>query len=134
VPRELHLYLPFQGLEESCPVYDKAWLATMPPIDFPRIWIPPAKGGLLSVNWRGKYALEFLLPPLEDVYRQRQARAEQGTHPVDDRLSRDQIAGQLLVFWNVAKHLHRCGLQVYVRPGSNALPMEIVDTMDQCAG
>lgn len=129
-PRELHLYLPFQGTKESLSVYDPLWLAAPAPLDFPRIRIPPIKDTFYSTNWHRKFAFEFLLPPVDQVLAWRQGRSQQGTHPVDRHLSREQVAQQMLVYWNVAKHLHRCGLIVYVRQGADEVPLEIVDTMD----
>ena len=40
-PREVHLGLPFQGIEEALTVFDKEWLSAPipPPIDYPRIKI-----------------------------------------------------------------------------------------------
>lgn len=131
VPRELHLYLPFQGMKESHSVYDVQFLATAPHLDFPRILIPPRNNPLLGESWRKKFVFEFLLPPPNLVYEWRKARALHGTHPVDCDITLEQVSQQLLVFWNVAKHLHRCGLQVYIREGEHSPPMEIIDTMDK---
>lgn len=133
-PRELHLYLPFQGMEESCSVYDLQFLETIPPIDFPRILIPPRKHFILATDWREKFVFEFLLPPPDLVHGWRKERALRGTHPVDKEISLEKIREQLLVFWNVAKHLHRCGMQVYIREGQQALPLEIIHTMDDESG
>ncbi|MBF0190659.1 MAG: serine/threonine protein phosphatase [Magnetococcales bacterium] len=130
-PRELHLYLPFQGNQESLSVYSPEWLSNPKPIDFPRIRIPPVRDSLFSMDWRHKFAYEFLLPAPEQVYAWRKERATHGTHPVDARISLEQITHQLLVFWNTAKHLHRCGLNVYIRPNADAPPLEITDSMDQ---
>ncbi|NGZ07714.1 MAG: serine/threonine protein phosphatase [Magnetococcales bacterium] len=130
IPRELHLYFPFQGVRESLSVYSPEWMANPLPLDFPRIRVPRQRDSLFVRNWHKKFALEFLLPPPEKVFEWRRKRAIQKTHPVDDNLTLELVTQQLLVFWNIAKHLHRCGMQVYLREGIDEPPLEIVDTMD----
>ena len=130
-PRELHLLLPFVGLTNACSVYDPLWLHNPAPLAFQRILIPPRKKNFLSPNWQKKFAMEFLLPPPEEVFLRRQERAQQGTHPLDIGITQEHIVHQLLVYWNVAKHLHRCGMTVYIRKGLQFPPLEIVNSMDQ---
>ncbi|MBF0400279.1 MAG: ATP-binding protein [Magnetococcales bacterium] len=130
-PRELHLLLPFVGLSEACSVYDPLWLHNPTPLDFRRIHVPPPKNHLLAPDWRVKLVLEFLLPPPEQVFARRQDRVKQGTHPLDLGVTLEDVTKQLLVYWNTAKHLHRCGLDVYIRKDVSAPPLEIIDTMDQ---
>ncbi|MBF0609758.1 MAG: serine/threonine protein phosphatase [Magnetococcales bacterium] len=129
-PREVHLYLPFMGRTASLAVYSPDWLSAPTPIDFARIRIPPPRDGLFAVDWRNKFVFDFILPPVEQVLAWREERARQGTHLVDEELSREQVQVQLLIFWNIAKHLHRCGLLVYLRTAWDQIPLEILDTMD----
>lgn len=77
-PREIHLGLPFKGHREALTVIDEEWLNNSDTleIDFERIEIPPAKGWLLGVDWRTRYAFEFILPPAEEIFRDRVKRAK----------------------------------------------------------
>ncbi|MBF0283393.1 MAG: serine/threonine protein phosphatase [Magnetococcales bacterium] len=129
-PRELHLLLPFQGMEKAVSVYEPHWLKQNHALDFGRMCIPPEGRYFLSTDWRRKYVIEFLLPPVDRVLAWRRERSRRGTHPVDVEISREQIAHQMLIYWNVAKHLHRCGLRVHLREGVDEPPLEIVDAMD----
>lgn len=133
-PRELHLLLPFMDLPAACSVYDPLWLRNPTPLDFRRIQIPPPKTHLLTPNWRDKLVMEFLLPPPEQVFHRRQERIAQGTHPLDVGVTLEDVSQQLLIYWNVAKHLHRCGMNVYIRREIHAPPLEIIDTMDPYQG
>ncbi|MBF0181074.1 MAG: serine/threonine protein phosphatase [Magnetococcales bacterium] len=130
IPRELHLYLPFQGSQESLSVYSREALSSPAPLDFPRIRIPPRRDTFFAMDWLQKYVFEFLLPPPDTVFAMRTERRERHTHPVDDDLTLEQVTRQLLIFWNVAKHLHRCGMLVYIRTGCHEPPLEIIDSMD----
>ncbi|MEW8505756.1 MAG: serine/threonine protein phosphatase [Candidatus Thiodiazotropha sp.] len=127
-PREIHLGFPFKGFEEALSVFDKAWIEASPPPDLElgRIRVPPKKRFFFSVNWHKRYAFEFLLPPVETVYRQRKERARIGTHPVDKDVTREQVENQAIVFERVAHYLQQHGLSVYVREGTDAPPRRIV--------
>ncbi len=75
-PREIHLGFPYVGHEQALAVFDKEWLEAevKPEIDLERIKIPPEKHYFFSVNWRGRYVFEFLLPPAEIVLERRLKR------------------------------------------------------------
>jgi len=128
-PREIHLGFPFVGFDQALAVFDAEWLTAnpYPELDLPRIQIPPRKRHFLSVDWFGRYIFEFLLPPPQVLYRQRSERAQRGTHPVDEHLSLSIVTGQSAVFRAAALHLHRKGLYVYVREGTDARPLAIQD-------
>jgi len=128
-PREIHLGFPFVGFEKALAVYDDEWLAcTQPPeIDFDRIRIPPRKRFFFSVDWFKRYVFEFMLPPPEQIYGQRVERARRGTHPVDKDLSLAIVEAQARVFHLAALHLQRKGFYVYIREGTDAIPLRIVD-------
>ena len=46
---------------------------------------------------------------------------------VDKAMTLEQVEKQLEVFQLAALHLHRCGVQVYVREGADAEPRRIID-------
>lgn len=127
-PREIHLGFPFVGFAQGLAVYDKDWLAPDPPpgLDFPRLWLPPWKRFFFSVDWRARYAFEFLLPPAEQVFQWRSERARRGTHPVDQYLTPAMVAAQLGVFRQVAEYLYLNGVHVYIREGLDAPPLHFV--------
>lgn len=123
-PREVHLGFPFNGFERALSVFDAGWLNARPrPLpDLRRILLPPTKKHWFSVNWRGRYVFEFLLPDAAQVLEWRRRRAAEGTHPVDFGLDRDQIERQLQVFRHGAWALHGGGVRVILRAGSDAPP------------
>lgn len=128
-PREIHLGLPFLGMENAVSVFDAQFLDRdpFPPIDFGRILLPPFKKYFFSVDWHRRYVFDFLLPPAELVYQRRCERAKLSTHPVDARLSLAICAAQIEVFRSLAEHLHRNGFYVYVREGCMSRPARFVD-------
>lgn len=128
-PREIHLGLPFVGMENAVSVFDAEFLdrVPLPPIDFSRILLPPQKKYFFSVDWYRRYVFDFLLPPAELVFQRRSERARLSTHPVDARLSLEICAAQLDVFRRLAEYLHRSGLNVYVREGCEGWPARFVD-------
>jgi energy-coupling factor transporter ATP-binding protein EcfA2 len=129
-PREIHLGFPFAGYKQGLAVFDPEWLeaAPHPDLDLARIQIPPAKRHFLSVDWRNRYVFEFLLPPPEVLFEQRSHRARKGTHPVDRNLSLELVTAQLGVFRRCAGYLAQKGLRVYIREGTSAPPICIVET------
>lgn len=128
-PREVHLGLPFQGIEEALTVFDKEWLSAPipPPIDYPRIKIPPAKTHFFQTDWRNRYIFEFLIPSPSIIYQQRLERQSQGYFPVDDNLSLEMVKQQVAAYKEIALYLHRAGLNVYVRKSLDNPPMIIAE-------
>jgi hypothetical protein len=124
-PREIHLGFPFHGVKYALSVFDGPWLETETPLqlEYARIQIPPPRPFPLMVDWRRKYVFEFLLPPADQLYAQRQARARRGTHPVDRKLTRLQVERQLALFEDAARYLWCQGLLVHVRRGLDQPPL-----------
>ncbi|MBL8398168.1 MAG: serine/threonine protein phosphatase [Candidatus Accumulibacter sp.] len=123
-PREIHLGLPFCGLQNAVSVFDAQFLDCdpLPAIDFARIVLPPRKSHFFSVDWYQRYVFDFLLPPAELVFARRRERARQSSHPVDEQLSLAICAAQLATFRCIAEFLHRQGFQVYLREGADGRP------------
>lgn len=119
---------PFVGFRKSLAVFDSEWRKADPPPKLRphRIVIPPAKKRFFSVDWRKRYVFEFVLPPPERLLAQRLARETQGTHHVDRDLTLAVVASQALVFRQAAAYLHRHGMQVYVREGTEGALLRIV--------
>jgi hypothetical protein len=128
-PREIHFGFPFEGHDQPLAVFDEEWLkaASSSRLDLERIRIPPEKRFFFSVDWRSKYVFELILPDPRILYERRKQRARRGTHHVDEELTLEQVEKQLEVFQQAAFHLHRCGVQVYVREGADAEPRRIID-------
>jgi hypothetical protein len=125
-PREVHLGFPFVGFRRGLAIFDSEWRESRPRLDVTRIQIPPAKKHFFSVDWRNRYVFEFLLPSENQLFKQRQQRAERGTHPVDAELTRVLIDYQLEVFRQSALYLSRSGVRVYIREGISSPPLCIV--------
>ena len=128
-PREIHLGMPFQGLDNAVSVFDAEFLDRdpLPPVDFSRLVLPPRKRFFFSVDWYRRYVFEFLLPPPALVFARRSARARQSTHPVDAQLSLEICTAQFEVFRAVAGFLHRQGFYVYLREGTDGPPRRFLD-------
>ncbi len=129
-PREIHLGFPFVGFSKALAVFDKQWVTHVKPrprLDLRRVQIPPAKRHLLSVDWRSRYVIEFVLPSADVMFEQRKRRARRGTHPVDGHLSLELVHAQLDVFQRTAMHLCRHGVRVYIRPGTDSPPYHVVN-------
>lgn len=130
-PREIHLGFPCKGLKQSLAVFDKEWAESLPPpeLELERIRVPPAKHYFFSVDWRNRYVFEFLIPTPETLFQQREKRKEQGTHRVDEQLdlNLDQIKEQIIVFRKTALYLYQQGLNVYIREGTDGVPLQIID-------
>ena len=129
-PREIHLGIPFVGVEKALAVYDDEWVRSPAPLspDLERIYIPPAKRFFFSVDWRERYVLEFLLPPPGAVFGWRSERARRGTHYVDDDLTLELVENQVDTYWAVAQYLRRNGLSVYIREGVDGGLRRFVDS------
>lgn len=127
-PREVHLGFPFAGFKQGLAVFDREWLEARP---YPKllatgIRIPPPKRHFLSVDWRGRYVFEFLLPPAKQLFEQRSQRARRGTHHVDEGVSLELVTAQLEVFRQAAAYLAHHGVRVYTREGGSKPPACIV--------
>ncbi|MCM8884795.1 MAG: serine/threonine protein phosphatase [Candidatus Thiodiazotropha sp.] len=128
-PREIHLGFPFEGKKKALAVFEKAWIDASPPLklDFNRIILPPPKRFFFSVNWRERYIFEFVLPNPESLLRQRIKRAELGTHHVDEAVNLERIERQLSVYRQIARYLHQQGISIYIREGTDGIPLQIID-------
>ncbi|HEB95802.1 MAG TPA: serine/threonine protein phosphatase [Sedimenticola thiotaurini] len=129
-PREIHLGFPCKGYKDALAVFDEEWTRSLTPpeLDLSRIRIPPEKRFFWSVNWRARYAFEFLIPPPGVLYRQRLERSRRHTHPVDENISPEQVQNQVTIYRMAADWLHRQGMKVYIREGTDAAPLCIVDS------
>lgn len=127
-PREVHLGFPFIGFDKALAVFDKEWLEAPSALvlDLERIPIPPAKRHFWSVDWLGRYVLEFIIPPAEQVFEWRTGRALKGSHPVDNELDPTLVERQLDVYEQAALHLHRCGMSIIIRRGTGQPPMRFI--------
>lgn len=128
-PREVHLGLPFEGFDEALTVFDKEWLEvpTPPRLDLSRIILPPEKAHFLAAKWREKFVFEFLIPPLEAIFKWRLERSRREVHPVDQGVTLKQVEDQAAVYYEVAAHFHRSGLLTYIRDSYDGSPKNIVD-------
>lgn len=126
-PREVHLGLPFKGLDAALAVFDKAWLEADPPLELDpeRICLPPSKSSFFSPVWRTRYVFDFLLPPAEVLYEVRLARKQRGVFVGEEYLSLEVVKRQCAVYRQVARYFHGKGLLVYVRDTFGGPPMEI---------
>lgn len=127
-PREVHFGLPFGALRESYTVFDREWLDSPVPVDLKRVQIPPGKRWFFSTDWRARFVFDFQLLSADRIYSIRKARARAATHPVDERLTRDEVEKQVAVYETLALHFHRCGMHVIVRHTFDGMPRRIVDT------
>ncbi len=127
-PREVHFGLPFGALRESYTVFDREWLDSPVPVDLKRVQIPPGKRWFFSTDWRARFVFDFQLLSADRIYTIRKARARAATHPVDERLTRDEVEKQVAVYETLALHFHRCGMHVIVRHTFDGMPRRIVDT------
>lgn len=127
-PREVHFGFPVIGFKHSLAVFDPEWLEGPLDIDEVRIRVPPAKRGLLSVDWRGRYVFDFQLPPPDLVFSVCRSRARAGTHPRDQHLTREHVARQHDAYAALALFFQRHGLRVYVRETFQGEPRAITDT------
>jgi hypothetical protein len=126
-PREIHFGIPFRGRPESLTVFAKEWLDSPCPIDFSRIQIPPAEPGLLGTHWRNKYVFDFQLPDPEIIFEKRRQRTSEGSHPVDEEVTLEQVRLQVTVYTDLALYFHRQGLKVLVRNSFQGVPRYITE-------
>jgi len=128
-PREIHLGFPCKGFKDTLAVFDKEWTQSLTPpeMDLGRIRVPPEKKFFLSVDWRKRYVFELLLPPAEILFRQRAKRRRQGTHEVDNNTDLEQVKNQIAIYQMAALYLYQNGVAIYVREGTEGVPMQILD-------
>jgi len=128
-PREIHLGLPFCGLNDAVTVFDAEFLDRdpLPSVDFERIVLPSSKRLFFAVDWYRRYVFDFLLPSPEVLFERRRERALHGSHPVDAQLSLEICAAQREVFRRVAEFLHVRGFGVYLREGDDDRPRRFVE-------
>jgi hypothetical protein len=124
-PREIHFGIPFRGRPESLTVFEKVWLDSPGPIDFSRIQIPPEEAGLLGTDWRSKYIFDFQLPDPEIIFEKRRKRTSEGSYPVDEEVTLEQVRLQVAVYTDLALYFHRQGLKVLVRNSFQGMPRYI---------
>ncbi|MDH5749316.1 MAG: metallophosphoesterase [Rhodospirillales bacterium] len=123
-PREVHMGLPFRGHDESLTVFDEAFLESPTPLklDFSRFQIPPTKRWFFSVDWRNYFVFEFLLPPAEKIFSWRKKRSRHGLYRVDKNLTLEMVKRQSETLLKAAHHLHRNGMDVYIRSDFDGPP------------
>jgi energy-coupling factor transporter ATP-binding protein EcfA2 len=127
-PREIHLGFPCKSFKDALAVFDEEWARSLTPpeLDLKRIRIPPLKRYFFSVNWHARYAFEFLIPAAETLYRQRAERSRRGTHHVDKDISLDQVQNQVAIYQMAAEYMHKEGMKVYIREGTDEKPRRII--------
>jgi GTPase SAR1 family protein len=127
-PREIHVGLPFNGFDHALTVYDREWLdfAQTRPLEVSKIFIPPIKKYFFSVDWRGRFVFEFLLPDPKVLLERRMIRAKAGTHFVDQDIDLATIRRQVEIFEHLAMFLHHQALAIYVRKNFDDPPQRIV--------
>lgn len=126
-PRELHFGLPFLGHKDSVPVYDLNKLdnVTYLDLDLFRIPLPPKGRNLLAPNYRNKFVFEFVILPPEVTFELRQKRGQSGSHPVDYKITLEQVREEANYFQELALYFHREGMNVYIRDDINGIPKQI---------
>jgi len=127
-PREFHLGAPVKGLDEALTVLDDEWLDNCDSleIDYRRIAIPPKKTWFLGTDWRTRYVFEFILPPVDRIFRDRIERAKTGLFPFDKRITPEIVTHQIAFYRSIAWYFWTSGMNVYVRVEREGTPMEIV--------
>ena len=126
-PRELHLGAPFKGCKEALSVLDEYWLEnfTTLEMDFRRMLIPPNKTWFLGTDWRSRYVFEFILPPAEEIYRDRMGRAKTGLFPHDQVVTPEVVEAQVGFYRTIAWYFWFSGMHVYLRIEREGAPMKI---------
>ena len=132
-PREIHLGVPFIGVEEGLAVIDKEWVENVNDlkIDFQRIIIPPAKTWFLSTDWRSHFVFEFMLPDAETVFEDRVTRAKSGLFPHDKHVTLEMVINQLDLYRTIAWYFWKSGMEVYFRSDRFGAPMQIVELVGE---
>ncbi|MGH1484185.1 MAG: serine/threonine protein phosphatase [Geminicoccales bacterium] len=128
-PRELHLGAPFKKHRNALSVIDNAWLNDdgRLELDFRRIVIPSTKSWFLGTDWRTRYAFDFVLPPADEIYRNRMARAKSGLFPHDRHVTPDIVDRQVTFYRTIAWYFWISGMHVYLRVAYGGAPMKIIE-------
>jgi len=126
-PREVHFGIPFERYDDSFAVFEPEWLASPSDIDFDRIQIPPEGKGVLGTDWRQKYIFDFQLIAAERIYALRRERVGQGSHPIDQDLSLQDVERQVAVYADLARFFHQQGLKVLIRNTFEGIPRYIAE-------
>ena len=74
---------------------------------------------------RRDQVFEFMIPPPEEILRWRRARSQHEVHPVDERMTLEEIESQVAVYWEAALHFKRCGMLIYVRDAFGGVPKDV---------
>lgn len=132
-PREVHLGMPYKGVDEALTVFDKPWLEADVPLELEldRVVLPPERQWSLQRDWRRSFIFEFMLPDPEMAFQWRQARVEKGLFPVDFKLTLDQVERQNADYLKVAACFHRMGMAVYVRKQIEKTPYRLILDEDE---
>lgn len=129
-PREVHLGLPFRGIDHGLALFEKEWLEADPKLELQigRIAVPSPDKRLSFADWRRRFVFEFLLPPADRVFAARRERAYRHTHPVDRDLSLAEVTDQMEIFRQVAWHFHQAKIGVVVRDDFDGPPKVFATT------
>lgn len=130
-PREVHFGFPFEGFRDSHAVFDREWLENRTPLQLARILLPPRKSGFLTRDWRSRYVFDFLIPPAGQILAARQRRFRQGSHPMDEMLTLEQVCAQCQVYEMLALHFHQHDMKVFVRAAFGGPPQRVVSPSPQ---
>ena len=126
-PREIHFGIPFWEQSECLAVFEEAWLDSPTPIDWKRMNMPPEEPGLLGTDWRNKYVFDFQLPDPEIILEMRRGRTDQGSFPVDEKVTLEQVRLQVGVYRELAQYFHRQGMKVFFRNSFQGTPRYFVE-------
>ncbi len=128
-PREIHLGVPFKEHQNALSVIDDPWLNNHDRLemDFRRIVIPSSRSWLFGTDWRTRYAFEFVLPPADEIYQNRIARARSGLFPHDRKITPEIVDSQLRFYRTIAWYFWISGMHVYLRVAYSGPPMKIVE-------
>ncbi|MBF0283456.1 MAG: serine/threonine protein phosphatase [Magnetococcales bacterium] len=131
-PREVHLGFPWRGVARSLTVFDPDWLDAPNPLepDWERIQLPPPKHHFFSPDWSRRYVFEFLLQSPTRLFELRRIRAAVGSHPLDRALTFEQVERQADLYREAALHLHRRGINLYIRDDFAGVPKRIVSVRE----
>ncbi len=132
-PREVHLGIPFVGHDECLTVFEREFLEAPEPleIDFARIVLPPKKAFFFSVNWRHRYMFEFAIPAPEQILAWRLERRNRESHPVDERVTLEQVVRQVDAYQKIALHFKCKEMLIYVRDEFDGMPKSVVNPRGQ---
>ncbi len=132
-PREIHLAIPFKKCKTSLPVYDDSFSNKdqLPEVDYQSIVIPHKKKFIAAPNWRARFVFDFILPPPDWLFENRDRRFESKNRKLMDKnITREWVDWQVEVHWKIAWHFHQAGLQVLVRPFNVAIPYRFSQVLD----